>query len=265
MLPGRYALNLNKLTFGVLFTYAFLVGVGLLLGALRQPAPIPLTPLTTLLAFGFAILHAGQFKGWRQAALLALIAFCTGLAFECVGVATGLVYGAYHYTDQLGPRLFGLVPVLIPLAWLVMMYPSLLMAENLMPARLAGAWRWTGVAALAGLMMVAWDLAMDPMMVLTGHWVWDAPGGYFGIPWQNFSGWWLTTFVALMLYQAAARRITNRPAGIPFRWAVWAYLVTGLSTALADLALGLGGPALVGFLAMLPWVALSLRLLPGTP
>jgi uncharacterized membrane protein len=257
--PGRDRLNLNRLTFGVLFTYAFMVGFGLLLGALRQPSPIPLTAVVTLLAFGFAILHAGQTKGWPRAAILGSLVFVLGLGIESLGVATGHIFAPYHYTDLLGPKFLGLVPYLIPLAWLVMMYPSLLIAERLIPARLPALLRWLAVAALAGLAMTAWDAAMDPMMVRVGNWVWEVGGAYFGIPLQNFAGWWLTTAVTLFLYQAAVGRIQNRPAEIPFRWAVWAYFITGLSTVLADLALGLTGPALVGLLVMLPWVVLGFR------
>ncbi|NTW35817.1 MAG: carotenoid biosynthesis protein, partial [Syntrophobacteraceae bacterium] len=42
--------------------------------------------------------------------------------------------------------------------------------------------------------MTAWDVMMDPMMVRGQHRVWEADSAYFGIPLQNFWGWWLTTF-----------------------------------------------------------------------
>ena len=53
--------------------------------------------------------------------------------------------------------------------------------------------------------MTAWDLVMDPMMVAGGHWVWEVEGAYFGVPLQNFWGWWLTTFVTFILFLALAR------------------------------------------------------------
>ncbi len=43
--------------------------------------------------------------------------FVVSLLFESVGVATGWIYGAYHYAQLLGPLLLGLVPYLIPLSW----------------------------------------------------------------------------------------------------------------------------------------------------
>ena len=35
---------------------------------------------------------------------------------EEIGVRTGFIFGAYHYSDQLGPKI-GHVPLLIPLTW----------------------------------------------------------------------------------------------------------------------------------------------------
>ena len=49
-------------------------------------------------------------------------------SYEHVGVETGLIDGAYHYTDALGLKL-GLVPIIIPIAWFMMIYPSYILAN----------------------------------------------------------------------------------------------------------------------------------------
>lgn len=96
------------------------------------PRSLVLTPLSTFLGFLFALLHASQRLGRKRALILLACVFVISLAFESAGVATGLVYGPYHYDDhKLGPLLFGLVPPLIPVAWFLMMYPSFVMAERL--------------------------------------------------------------------------------------------------------------------------------------
>ena len=76
------------------------------------------------------------------------------------------------------------------------------------------AWRLS-VAAVGAVIMTAWDLAMDPMMVAGEHWVWDVPGAYFGIPLQNYWGWWLTIFVTFILF-----RILGGLTPENIRWAV---------------------------------------------
>jgi len=244
----------------VLIIYALLTTYTLVSLFVGVPYHSFFTPLLTLLAFIFAILHSYQNLGWKKALLLLVLTFAVSLLFECVGVATGWVYGPYHYTNKLGPKFLGLVPLLIPVAWFMMTYPSYVIARYLVPV-IKNAWMWRlWVAALGTVVMTAWDLAMDPMMVAGGHWVWEQPGAYFGVPLQNFLGWWLTIFITFLLFLFLAR-IKSEPAttSIVFKpLAVWSYAITGFSSVLADFEFGLDGPALVGIFAMLPWVVISL-------
>ena len=251
-------MNLRRVTWIVLVGYLLVTIYSVAVIAFSLPQLFPITPVSTLLAFSFAILHSGLREGWRKTAFLAVIVFLTGLVFESVGVATGWVYGPYHYTDKLGVKFLGLVPFLIPLAWTMMMYPSLVISDGLIPRAWGRGRRWLAVAALAGIIMTAWDLAMDPLMVSGGHWIWEVNGPYFGVPLQNYWGWWLTTFVALLIYQVAVSRIQAHPAGVPDRWAVGSYLITAASTVMVAGLTGLGGPALAGVFAMTPWLVLAI-------
>ncbi len=177
-------------------------------------------------------------------------------------MATGWVYGPYHYTDKLGPKFLGLVPYLIPLAWFMMSYPSFVIAERLVgpgagTARGSRARRLLAVAAVGGLVMTAWDVVMDPLMVAGGHWVWETDGAYFGIPLQNFWGWWLTVFTTYALY------LLVRPAGGAApdpgfdRQAVAAYGITALGMIASSLRHGAGDLALIGFFVMAPWAIMA--------
>ena len=219
-----------------------------------------LTPLTTLLGFGFALLHASQRWNWRAALTLFALSFVISLAYESLGVATGLVYGPYHYTDKLGPKFLGLVPYLIPAAWFMMMYPSLVIAERIAP-RSEGWKRGLMVAALGGVIMTAWDMMMDPMMVRGNHWIWDVEGAYFGIPLQNYWGWWLTTFSVFLVNGLVTRRNGDPARGQDDRLVVASYIITGLSGILVcldpDAITQLGGAALAGFFAMSPWAVMG--------
>ncbi len=253
-------MRLRRLTQLILIIYALLTAYTLVSLFVGVPYHSFFTPLLTLLAFIFAILHSCQNLGWKQALLLLVLTFAVSLLFECMGVATGWVYGPYHYTDKLGPKFLGLVPLLIPVAWFMMTYPSYVIARYLVPVT-KNAWVWRlCVAALGALVMTAWDLAMDPMMVAGGHWVWEQPGAYFGVPLQNFLGWWLTIFITFLLFLFLAR-IKSEPATTRNTFqplAVLSYAITGFSSILADFEFGLDGPALVGIFAMLPWVVISL-------
>ena len=158
------------------------------------------TPFLTVLAFIFALDHASQTLGWRRTMLFLGITFTVSLLFESVGVATGLIFGPYHYTDELGIKFLNLVPILIPLAWIMMSYPAFVIAIRFIKFS-QNLWIWRlCVASVGAAVMTAWDLAMDPLMVAGDHWVWEVQGAYFGIPIQNFWGWWLTVFVAFCIF-----------------------------------------------------------------
>lgn len=219
------------------------------------------TPLSTLVLFVFAVDHSSQRLGWNRALLLLGSTFVVSLAFESFGVATGLVYGPYHYTDKLGAKFLGLVPLLIPVAWFMMSYPSFIIANRLVPA-MKNIWAWRlSVAALGAVVMTAWDLAMDPMMVAGEHWIWDTTGAFFGIPLQNYWGWWLTIFVTFIAFLGIGR-VT--PEGVETkdpdfeRQPVLGYAIAGASTIIVCLQGGLEGPALAGLFGMVPWVVLGL-------
>jgi putative membrane protein len=144
----------------------------------------------------------------------------------------------------------------------MMMYPSLVIADRLLPAQ--AHWespplRRLAAAGLGGVIMTAWDLSLEPLMVASNHWVWDAKGVYFGVPLQNYWGWWLTAFIVFFIYQEMGRWLEpSRPEAVLIdEYLVTAYLVTAGGCVVIDSFIHLGGPALVGLFAILPWVMAS--------
>ncbi len=163
---------------------------------------------------------------------------------EYIGSTTGLPFGAYHYTEQLQPQLGG-VPLLIPLAWLMMLPAAWTVAALLAPHnRIA-------FTAVAGAALTAWDLFLDPQMVAWGFWTWHTPGGYFGIPWLNFLGWFASGM--LLTWLAAPPPLASRPLLLVYTL-TWLLQTVGLGFFWA-----MPGPALVGALAMGLFVWLAWR------
>jgi len=179
--------------------------------------PGGLTTLTAIMAL-FSLTHAWYAVGGRLTAIFFALSAGIAWALEQFGVVTGLLYGGYHYTSYLGARL-GEVPVLIPLAWFMMIYPSYVIANLVVARRPAGT--PSGVASLVALaaasavVMTVWDLVVDP--ILSGPdaraWIWENGGPYFGIPIQNYLGWLLTTFTVYLAYRALEQRFVAAPAG----------------------------------------------------
>ncbi len=154
----------------------------------------------TLVFVLFAILHCAASAGWRTTAIFFVIAAVVSYLLEEVGVRTGWIYGPYHYSDLLGAKL-GHVPVIIPLAWFMMIYPSWMVGRSLTGGlQLRPAIALVCEALVAAVVMTGWDAVMDPGMAAAGNWIWERGGTYFGVPLQNYFGWLLTTFT---IYLAA--------------------------------------------------------------
>jgi uncharacterized membrane protein len=247
----------RKFLLGLLVLYGLIVLYATLTVAVGARVPDFIVPFATLTGFTFALFHASDRLGWKKALLLLALVFIVALLFESVGVATGLVYGPYHYTEKLGPKFLGLVPYLIAVAWFMMMYPSFVIAEWLVPFSWKGAKRLLTLAAVGGLIMTSWDVVMDPIMVAGKHWIWDEPGAFFGVPLQNYWGWWLTVFVTFVIYLLVTR---NRPAVKEAwfdRFALVAFMITGYGNIISAVSGGLAGPGLAGFFALTPWVIVA--------
>jgi len=191
-----------------------------------------------VLASGACMVWLWAANGARTAVALLLLCAVIGGTVEAVGVATGVPFGEYSYTDQLGPKLGGVLPAVIPLAWFMMMYPALHVARR---TRLSV----PGKAALAGLAMVTWDLVLDPAMTAGAKaWEWRAGGIYYGIPSQNFLGWFLTAFILALACLPLLGKAPADRSGMP----IALYLVQSLFPAL--LAVLYGRP-----LAAVAWLA----------
>jgi len=181
----------------------------------------------------FAMIHGAML--YRSRGVLSFIALCliVGNVFENLGVLTGFPYGHYYFTDLMGPKLFN-VPIFLELAYVGMAYLSWILALAIVGRgriTLTGASRVT-VPLLAAFMMVAWDLAMDPIWGTVLHaWIWLEGGAYFGVPVSNFFGWYLTVYV---IYQLFAIYIRQRETGLaPLPLVFWhlAVILYGLSAA----------------------------------
>jgi putative membrane protein len=172
--------------------------------------PSGLTSLMVI-ALLFCLWHASTALGVRLMLAFFAITALTSWGFEEIGVATGLIYGPYHYTSALGPWL-GSVPILIPFAWFVMVYPTYILANLVADGWPIGTPGRRGdlvrLALLSALLMTAWDLVLDPILSgpSVGAWVWDQGGPFFGVPLQNYVGWIATTFTVYLLYRSAERR-----------------------------------------------------------
>jgi putative membrane protein len=198
--------------------------------------------VTSVLVFCAASLaDATRVHGVRGPAALLTVAGGGGLLVEALGVHTGVPFGEYDYTGDLGVELLG-VPVVVPLAWTMMAWPALVVGRTLA--------RRVPVALVGGVALAAWDLFLDPQMVDAGHWTWAHPDPGLplvpGVPLTNYAGW----IVVSVLMIGTLHRLLDRHRG-PSGPAAALYLWTYGSSVLAHVVFfGRPGSALVGGVAM---------------
>lgn len=155
-----------------------------------------LTILGVLSFFAESTIHAFVYRGTKFVLTFLFAVLSLSFLAEVIGVHTGLPFGNYSYAPTLGWQLWQ-VPLLIPLAWFMMMYPCWLIAIRLTVSRI---WQ----IAIASWLMATWDLFLDPQMVTEGFWTWH---GYASresndIPLSNFFGWLMTAVIVFAVLSA---------------------------------------------------------------
>ena len=212
------------------------------------------TPVLMLVAVSLqataVLLFLGGAWGWGKGVATAVLIASMGWAVEAIGTATGWPFGSYIYTERLQPHV-GHVPLLVPLAWFMMLPVCWGVVAQWLKVRepLQGKSLWLFIA-LSATAMTAWDLFLDPQMVLWDFWRWqDVPAfNYFGIPWLNYGGWWVSSAVMTAAAHALLRPAWGQIPQRPF-WVIYA-ITWFLETFGLLLFWGLPGPALVGGVVM---------------
>ena len=116
---------------------------------------------------------------------------------------------------------------------------------------------------LDGLLVVAIDLLMDPMMVKVGNWQWIGGGIYYGIPFGNFWGWFIVVVCssgAFRVYDIFRPQPTQTRTTLIFLIPVISYALLCLVLTLTMLKLEMQALALSGFFLMFPIVVINLLL-----
>ncbi|MFC6730725.1 bisanhydrobacterioruberin hydratase [Natronoarchaeum mannanilyticum] len=191
----------NRVTIAITFP---LVGVVLLIAAAEGAIPqrVAFNPL--LLLGAVLVMRLPLIGGLLPlvdrralAGLGVLAAFTYGV--ELLGVYTGVLYGEFEYLIDLGPMLFGAVPLALPVFYFPILLNSYLLVTLLSKDRLGAAARLLAVLAV----VVGMDLVLDPGAVALGFWGWETPGTYYGVPARNYVGWVLSGVVAVAVLSAS--------------------------------------------------------------
>ncbi|MGK7931411.1 MAG: gamma-carotene 1'-hydroxylase CruF [Microcystaceae cyanobacterium] len=145
-----------------------------------------------------------------------LPAIALSLTSELLGTSTGFPFGQYRYLTGLGYKIAGLVPFTIPLSWFYLGFCAYIIARMGLNTLSLPKWvQLSGSIVIGSILLTSWDFVLDPAMSQTTmpFWVWDQPGAFFGMPYQNFAGWFGTGVV----YMTVATIIWEiKPLELPY-------------------------------------------------
>lgn len=172
--------------------------------------PVAGVQIQMLSLLALCILHAAATKGWQKTLGFSVISFFISWFVEFIGCNYGWWFGDYEYTSVLGYSI-GNVPLMVVVSWDVVIYPSLLLVDELMGGEHAqdggnSVFRIAAASGATALVTTAWDLTTDPVAIEEGFWKWDFGGRYLpevagGVPFSNFWGWIGAVFIISFLYR----------------------------------------------------------------
>lgn len=152
-------------------------------------------------------LHGIAAFGARYSWTLLGITLSFGFFIEQIGVATSWPFGEYSYSSTLGPKLLS-VPLVVPFAWVMIAHPCLVAAR-----RIGKSW----VFLYGALLMTAWDLFLDPLMVTASRWTWVVTGAHVPfqpeIPLSNTFGWLLSSIALMTILHFTTPRDRRKVGG----------------------------------------------------
>ena len=197
--------RVSNILLWIFIAFYVLIGAARLL---HNPHLQRLTPfISVAILMGFAIVHGVRRYGWMPFVVFFILTFVISWSYETSSILTGFPFGHYVYADKLGPKLW-LVPLLIMPAYFSMGYIAWTIGHILLDRfdnQLVGA-EVVLVPVLASFVMVMWDLCIDPASsTVTRAWIWRDGGGYFGVPFVNFLGWYLCGFTIYLVFAVYLR------------------------------------------------------------
>ncbi|MEZ4984279.1 MAG: carotenoid biosynthesis protein [Saprospiraceae bacterium] len=159
---SRWGMTPTEGGFALFMGFAFLSGVQ----AHLMPSVYPFTKLTTdflLMAICVPLL-VFMYRRHADARLLywVLVTYIGTFFIEVAGVATGRIFGVYHYGATMWIQWLG-VPLVIALNWTL-----LILATN----QIASHWVRLpiGRAVLAALLIAAYDYCIEPVAIQLDYW-----------------------------------------------------------------------------------------------
>ena len=219
---------LNVITISIIILNLFFGVLGAITG---QDFFFVCESIWVVAGFLLLIFHAYPTLGAKLCWAMVIAMCIVSLFFESMGCNFGLFFTKYVYTDYIpGPKLFGF-NVYSMIAYGIgayIIWGTVRSAVGQYGAKLTKS-DVVFMPVLSSLILVTVDFATDPFLstIHQTH-LWEKPGVFYGIPWQNYMGWYLMAYVlylivALMIYYAGNKNKLPEQPAITKKKAFWIY------------------------------------------
>lgn len=169
-----------------------------------------------------SLLHSVLCYDKKTTLIFFLITFVVSWSMESLSIETGFPFGNYYYTDKLLTKL-GKVPIIIVFAYFSVGYLSWVLS-HIICNRMTKNYSSKDIILIPGMaafFMASWDLTFDPLSsTMMDLWVWQDGGGYFGVPIQNFVGWYFCVLIIYILFFLYTRN-KQYPSSYKFSKKFW--------------------------------------------
>ena len=142
---------------------------------------LSLSPLNLVLSFTCLLLSYSRLTYRLLRAILVI--GIAGFTAEFIGVHTQLLFGEYHYGNNLGFKLAG-IPLLIAINWVMLSFSAIAIVVSLRTSVLVK-------ALLSAILMTLLDFFIEPVAINSDFWSWA--NGI--IPMYNYVCWFVLSFI----------------------------------------------------------------------
>ena len=193
--------SLNKLSRSTYIRWIILFFIAATnIWALKNPG---LSFIVFLAPLIFVLLHSFKLFGKKHTFMIFGIIILVSFTAEYLGVHTGRVFGPYYYNSsaKVNGFLWAGVPPLVTFSYISMGYCSYVLSRIIFGklGKLTGS-AIAGVPIVAAMIMTMWDMSFDPIASYVNKiYTWYEGGAYFGVPFRNFTGWFLESLIFFLI------------------------------------------------------------------
>jgi uncharacterized membrane protein len=212
-----------------------------------------------LLATASTIFSMGRQLPLENVLLAASVIALIGGAMSALGAMSGIPFGPFTFTSEIGPKIFRRLPWAIPLIWIVTVFNSRGVAWLILrpwrKTKTYGFW----LMGLAAVLTMLFVLALDPFASRIKHyWFWTPmkfPLTWQGAPPVDFLSWGIVTLLILAFVTPALinKQLSRRSAPNLHPLCVWlgGILILGAACAQNGLWLAAAVDAAIGIVTII--------------